>query len=144
MSDGLSREAVMQRTALLSWSLFSGAIYFFLVGIVHLLGTKIPPLFIYFNVPSLAYQDRIIAVLALGWGVFFLAGFSEVRQGRRGLVPYLLVAGTLAVAGLFLNNAMTDFTALSTITTPLAYWIQVGGLLVYLVWLFYCYRRRTE
>jgi len=62
---------------ILKWSLLGGSVYFFLVSVVHRVGVKVPLLFVYFNAPSFAYQDRIISFLAFGWSMFLLA------EGRR-------------------------------------------------------------
>lgn len=45
----------------LKWSLLPASMYCLSVVAAHMLGAKVPILFVYFNVPSNAYQDRIIA-----------------------------------------------------------------------------------
>ncbi len=37
---------------ILKWSLLAGSFYFFGVSAAHMLGFKVPGLFVYFNVPS--------------------------------------------------------------------------------------------
>lgn len=91
---------------ILKWSLLAGAVYFFSVSVVHLLGIKVPILYIYFNVPSNAYQDRIISFLAFGWAMFLFTAFTD-PQKQGALVKAVLVAGAGALLGLSINNLVT-------------------------------------
>jgi hypothetical protein len=91
---------------ILKWSLLAGALYFFSVSVVHMLGIKVPVLFIYFNVPSYAYQDRIISFLAFGWSVFLFTAFTD-PQKNSALVKAILVAGAGALIGVSIINAAT-------------------------------------
>jgi hypothetical protein len=65
-------------------------VHFLVVSIVHMLGIKVPMLFVYFKVPSQVYQDRIISFLAFGWAVFFFTAFSDLQ---RQLVRTILISG---------------------------------------------------
>jgi len=87
--------------------LYAGAGYFLGVSIVHMLGLKIPGLFVYFNVPSYAYQDRIISFLAFGWSAFFyLAG----KRLNADLIKTILLIGLVALIVLYTNTFITDFS----------------------------------
>jgi len=119
---------------ILKWSLFAGALYFFSVSIAHLLGLKIPVLFIYFNVPSYAYQDRIISFLAFGWAVFFFTAFTD-PQKNSALVKAILVAGAGALIGVGFINSTTDFQALDPAINVVVFWLEAAGLFVYWLWL---------
>ena len=121
-----------RETRILKWSLFAGGSYFLAVSSAHMLGTKAPLLFVYFNVPSLAYQDRIISFLAFGWAVFFFTAFKD-PQVR--LVRAVLVAGAGAIAGLAAINLLTDFQALSPGVGITAFWAQTTVLFTYWLWL---------
>ena len=83
--------------------LLLGSVYFFLVAIFHMIGIKIPPLFIYYNVPSYTYQDRIISFLAFGWSVFLFTAFLNPIKNRI-LIQAILIAGAGAIIGLELVN----------------------------------------
>ena len=126
--------------AWLKWSLYALSGYFFAVAAVHLFGVKIPLLFVYFNVPSYAYQDRIISFLALGWGVFILTAAQNIAASK-GFVRALIIAGLLAVIWLSINNSVTDFAAIAPGLTRCAYWLQTGGLGVVVGWLYWLYKK---
>ena len=125
----------MEKSAsVLKWSLLAGSAYFLGVAVAHMFGVKIPGLFVYFDVPSHTYQDRIISFLAFGWSAFlFTASTDPVRQ--RSLVKAILVSGAAAVVGLSVVNSATDFHALSPSTSVHVFWIETLGLFGYLVWL---------
>ena len=99
----------MKSKRVLQIVLFNGFLYFFLMAAVHTLGLKVPGLFIYFNVPSYAYQDRIISLLTFGWSLFFLkAAVNPIHN--RNIIQLLIIIGAVAIAGLSWINYGTDFT----------------------------------
>ncbi|MFH1441513.1 MAG: hypothetical protein ABIH18_05700 [Candidatus Omnitrophota bacterium] len=120
-------------------SLITGSIYFFLVSVAHMAGIKIPVFFIYFNVPSYAYQDRIISFLAFGWAMFLLCAAINVKNGLMNSIKYILLAGAAGIIGLSLINISTDFKQLSQDINPLFFWLETGGLLIYFIWLLVFY-----
>lgn len=124
----------MSSPKILKWSLFAGALYFFLVSVFHMLGMKVPMLFIYFNVPSNAYQDRIISFLAFGWAVFLFTAFTN-PQGQTALVKAILVAGAGALLGLSVVNLGTDFQSLDPSINASIFWMETAGMFVYWLWL---------
>jgi len=115
---------------ILKYSLLAGAVYFLSVSVVHMLGIKVPVLFIYFNVPSYAYQDRIISFLAFGWSVFLFTAFTD-PQKNSALVKAILVAGAGALVGVSVINAATDFQSLDPAINPMIFWLEAAGLFVY-------------
>lgn len=125
---------------ILKWSLLAGAVYFSLVSAAHITGIKVPLLFIYFNLPSYAYQDKIISFLAFGWAMFLFSGFINLKTNIIGPVKYILFAGAGAIIGLCVVNISTDFKELSAGVKPLIFWLQTLFLSIYLLWLavFYC------
>ncbi len=120
----------------LKFSLYCGAIYFFLMAIAHALGVKIPGLFIYFNVPSYVYQDKIISALAFGWAVSL---FTAAQNLQRDLVKASIISGGAALSMLAYINVSTDFVSLSTSANPLWFHLEVAALFVYWIWLLLCY-----
>ncbi len=130
-------------TAALKWLLFGGAIYFLAISIVHMLRIKVPLLYVYYNVPSYGYQDRIISFLSFGWSVFlFTASFDPVRN--RAAVKAILIAGLAAIFGLHVINSVTDFNALSPDIHPLVFRIETLGLSVYVAALIFFYFLSTR
>lgn len=101
-----------RNTTILKWLLLAGAVYFLAIAIVHMLRIKIPFLFVYYDLPSYGYQDRIISLLSFGWSVFlFMASIDPAKN--RDAVKAILVAGIAAILGLNVINRVTNFYALS-------------------------------
>jgi hypothetical protein len=69
-------------TAILKWLLLAGAVYFLAIAIVHML-------FVYYDLPSYGYQDRIISFLSFGWSGRYPdvekldSGFIEIEAAHR-------------------------------------------------------------
>lgn len=120
---------------ILEISLFAGAIYFFSIALAHQFQLKIPGLFIYYNIPSYVYQDKIISFLVFGWGVFWLAGWEQVRKGRFSIMKWILFTGIISIIGLGMVNSLTDFSSFSTVDSPFIFWLETGILFIYLLWL---------
>lgn len=132
----------MKHKLLLKTLLLAGFAYFFSMAAAHMIGWKAPGLFIYFDIPSYAYQDRIISVLAMGWSLFFLqAGLNPVRNTHT--IRTLLTAGLLALIGLSVNTMTTDFALLNPAASEVYIWIQITGLFVYLLLLLFSFRKIT-
>ena len=120
--------------------LLLGSVYFFLVAIFHMIGIKIPPLFIYYNVPSYTYQDRIISFLAFGWSVFLFTAFLNPIKNRI-LIQAILIAGAGAIIGLELVNTFTDFQTLSSDINLMIFRLETLGLAIYLILLVIFYNK---
>jgi hypothetical protein len=125
---------------ILRWLLFAGSSYFLIVAIIHMIGIKIPPFFIYYNVPSYAYQDRIISFLAFGWSIFLFTAFLNPINNRM-LIQAILIAGVGAIIGLEIINAITDFGSFSDEINPTIFRLETLGLAVYLVLLTIYYNK---
>jgi hypothetical protein len=123
--------------------LLAGALYFLAVAIVHMLGTKVPMLFVYFNVPSYAYQDRIISFLSFGWSAFLFSAALDPLQNRHA-VKAILIAGLSATFGLNVINAVTDFHTLSPDIDPSVFRMETLGLSAYVAVLIYFYFLATR
>ncbi len=118
----------LSQDQILKFLLYSGAVYFFGVAIAHAIGSKIPGLFVYYNVPSYPYQDRIISFLTLGWaGLFFLTA----RRMDPVYIKLILIIGLAAIIALVVNTSITDFKYLdSSISGSEFNWI-IGALIFY-------------
>jgi hypothetical protein len=121
-----------KRISKLKWSLFPGVIYFFGVSIAHMTGIKIPLLYIYFNIPSYGYQDKIISFLSLGWALFFLIAFINPVKNMH-VIKTVLIAGFGAIIGLGIINVSTDLRGLATTTHIVVFWIELLILFFYLI-----------
>jgi hypothetical protein len=128
---------------ILKLSLLAGSLYFLAVSTVHMLGVKVALLFVYFNVSSNPYQDRIISFLAFGWAVFLFTAGADPRT-QSALVRAILVAGAGAVAGLSVINFATDFHALGAAIDARIFWMETAGLFAYWLWLVVFYFRSAR
>ena len=133
-------EKIKTEITILKWSLFSGGIYFILISIVHIFGIKVSGLYIYFNVPSYDYQDKIISFLAFGWGVIFIQASQDPTK-YINIIRSILIAGLAAIGSLSYINLSTNFHDLSQNINVLYFWIQAGILCLYLLWLFIFYKK---
>ncbi len=120
---------------MLKWSLLGGAVYFLLVAMAHFFEFKTPLLYIYYDLPSEMYQDKIIAFTTFGWSMFFVAGYSSVKRSSLRSVRYIVIAGAGAVAGLCFINLFTEFSRLSVDAQPFFYWVETGVVSVDVAWI---------
>ena len=118
----------------LNIALLLGAIYFYIVALLHFIGFKIPMFFVYYNVDSTIYQDRIISVLSFMFATFLFAGF---KLKELEIVKYIIFSGTIGVLGLGLNNFITKIT----FRNNTIYWIEIGLLGLYVLVLHFLYKK---
>ena len=83
----------------LRYALLAGTEYFVAMGIAHFVGFKVPLLFVYWNNPYFAYQDKIIS-----FAVFTYAALFYTAARHRVAVPAALFSITVTVLGLALVN----------------------------------------
>ncbi len=122
----------------LKWLLLIGAVYFLAVAIVHMLRIKVPLLFIYFDLPSYGYQDRIISFFSFGWSMFmFVASLDPAKN--RDAVKAIIIASLGAIFGLTVINSVTDFRALAPDVEPSVFRIENLGLSAYVAALIFSY-----
>lgn len=119
-----------KNAAILKRLLLAGAVYFLAIAIVHMFRIKIPLLFVYYDLPSYGYQDRIISFLSFGWSVFLFMASTDPMKNRDA-VKAILIAGLASIFGLNVINSITDFQALSPDVRPAVFWIEALGLSIY-------------
>jgi len=108
-------------------------IFFACMGLAHFFGQKIPILFVYWDPPFYAYQDKIIAFTLITYMALF---FGASRH--RVMVPYALVSIWGTVIGLSLVNLSSDLRSVLEGGTTLWYWLitaSFGGLAALLTYL---------
>jgi len=128
----------MNSKNLLKYVLQLGGVYFFLVAIAHLSGWKIPGLFVYYNVPSYNYQDKIISFLAFGWSMFFWQSSFDVVKNKSA-IKTIIIIGIIALLGLsYINLSITNEISSQIIDTSV-FWIETGILTIYLVSIVWTY-----
>ena len=122
---------------------FAGSLYFFLVSVAHLIGLKVPILFIYYNVPSYAYQDKIISFLAFGWSVFIFSAFLNPIKNSL-LIRAILIAGAGAIIGLEFINTYTDFESFNNGNNRNIFRLETLGLATYITLLVIFYNKSKD
>lgn len=104
--------------------------FFLCMGTAHFFGIKVPILFVYWDTPFYAYQDKIIAfTLVTYMSLFFGAARHLV------MVPYALVAMWGTVIGLSLVNSSAALADVLDGGSTGIYWGIIalfGGLAVVL------------
>jgi hypothetical protein len=126
----------MRAGKLLTYSLLGGSAYFCCMAIAHFFSLKYPVLFVYYDVPFLAYQDKIISFAVIAYVCLF---FSAARH--RETVPAALVAIWATVAGLGAVNLSDALLTVLGGRSTSAYWLQTGCIAVYAAWLTVLYSR---
>lgn len=104
-----------------------GAIYFVFMALAHFFSVKVPVLFIYYNTPFYAYQDKIISFAVTAYIALFY-GASQSRDVAR----YAILVMIITAADLSYINISSELNALLTEQqTTMPYWIQTGMIGAY-------------
>lgn len=96
--------------------------YFVCMAIAHFFGIKVPVLFVYWDTPFYAYQDKIISFAVFAYIGLFYAAAREIT-----VVPIALAVLGVTVLGLAsvnLSEALNSVLADGQLTLP--YWLQTG------------------
>ena len=109
--------------------------YFLAMSVAHWVGFKVPILFIYYDTPFYAYQDKIISFCAATYALLNYAAVCELS-----VVPFVIASLALTTAGLSAINASDDLQKVLPIgASTTAYWMQtalIGALTVTLTLLY--------
>jgi len=120
------------RLKLIRFHLLGGCGYFFIAALLHFTGMKIAGFYIFYDLPSEAYQDRIIAVLALGWGAIYLLSAKDPLR-YFDLTNLLVLIGLIGLTGMAANIWLIDYSHFKESTGTGSYWLQVFGLVFYIL-----------
>lgn len=122
---------------LLRYALLAGVAYFCCMAVAHFFGLKYPLLFVYYDTPFFAYQDKIISFAV----VAYIALFYTAAMHRVAVPAALFVLGVtvLGLASVNLSEALAS--VLDTGQSTLPYWLQTGLIAIYLAVLLVLYRR---
>lgn len=113
---------------LLRLALWAGAVYFCCMAVAHFFGLKYPLLFVYYDVPFYAYQDKIISFAVVAYICLFVNAALE-----QSAVPAAIAALGVTVLGLSAVNASDALAMVLEGRSTLAYWTQTGLIAVYFV-----------
>lgn len=121
-------------TGFLRIGLWAGVAYFCAMAMAHFFGLKYPLLFVYYDVPFYAYQDKIIAFAVVAYVCLFVSAALN-----RNAVPFALVALGVTVLGLSAVNVSAALGAVLDGRSTLPYWLQTGLIATYFVLLLVLY-----
>jgi ABC-type enterochelin transport system permease subunit len=116
-------------SSLTRWAFLAGAVYFLCMATAHFFSFKYPLLFVYWDTPFYAYQDKIISFSVIAYaGLFYLASRSREASTIASLVMVLTVIGLAAV------NLSSDLASvLDPNQSTWAYWVQTALFAVYAI-----------
>jgi hypothetical protein len=103
------------------------SVYFIAMTCAHWGGFKYPLLFIYYDVPSTAYQDKIISFCAGTYAILYIsAALNPLTVG-----PTAIIALFSTVLGLSAVNQSNDLrVVIGEGASTQAYWIQTALIAV--------------
>lgn len=120
---------------LLDLGLWVGVAYFCTMATAHFFGIKWPLLFVYYDVPFYAYQDKIISFAVM----VYVCLFASAARNRE-VVPAALVALGITVLGLCAVNTSDDLAEVLNGRSTAVYWTQTGLIAAYAAILTVLYR----
>ncbi len=115
--------------------------FFLCMGLAHFFSIKIPVLFVYWDTPFYAYQDKIIAFTLITYMALFFGASRHLV-----MVPYALIAIWGTVIGLSLVNTSAALAEVLGDGGTGIYWAIIamfGGLAVVLTLLWSRDRQTT-
>lgn len=111
------------------YAFLAGVIYFTAMAIAHYFGTKIPGLFVYYDTPYYAYQDKIISFAVCAYIALFYSASKH-----REVAPSAIIVLALTVLGLSsVNLSCALYVVLEAGKSTVPYWIQTGAIAAYLL-----------
>ena len=113
---------------LTKYAFLAGAAYFSCMAAAHYFSIKVPILFVYYDTPFYAYQDKIISFAVCA----YIALFYSASQHRSVALNAIIVLA-ITVFGLSSVNVSDSLASVlqeGQSTTP--YWLQTGAIAFYL------------
>jgi hypothetical protein len=118
----------------------SGAAYFCCMATAHFFSIKVPILFVYYDTPFYAYQDKIISFAVFAYIALF---YSASRHRAVALNAIIVLA--ITVIGLAFVNTSSDLSSvLQEGQSTLPYWLQTGAIAGYLILLLVLYVKDSK
>ena len=118
----------------------SGAAYFCCMATAHFFSIKVPILFVYYDTPFYAYQDKIIS-----FSVFaYIALFYSASQHRAVALNAIIVLAITVIGLAFVNTSSDLSSVLQEGQSTLPYWLQTGAIAGYLILLLVLYIKDSK
>ena len=110
------------------YAFLAGSAYFVCMAIAHFFSIKVPILFIYYDTPFFAYQDKIISFAVCAYAALF---YSASKHRDVALNAIIVLA--LTVVGLSAVNLSDSLASILTEEqSTLPYWLQTASIAGYL------------
>lgn len=105
------------------------------MAVAHFFSFKVPILFVYYDTPFYAYQDKIISFAVCAYiGLFYSA------SQHRAVALNAIIVLAMTVLGLCFVNISSDLASVLQEEQPtLPYWLQTGAITFYLIILSFLY-----
>lgn len=117
------------------YAFLSGAAYFCCMAAAHFFSFKVPILFVYYDTPYYAYQDKIISFAVCAYIALFYSA-SQHRQVALNAIVVLAIT-VLGLSSVNASSALSSVLKDGQSTTP--YWLQTGAITLYLIILLWLY-----
>ncbi len=119
------------------YAFMAGVAYFLCMSAAHFFGIKLPVLFVYYDTPFYAYQDKIISFAVFAYiGLFY----SAAQHRSVALNAIIVLAATvIGLSSVNLSSALA--LVLPDGQSTLLYWLQTGAIALYLFVLIILYVR---
>ena len=113
---------------LTKYAFLAGAAFFCCMATAHFFSIKVPILFVYYDTPFYAYQDKIISFAVCA----YIALFYSASQ-HRAVAPNAIIVLAITVLGLsYVNTSDALATVLPEGQSTVPYWLQTGAIAFYL------------
>ena len=113
----------------------AGAAYFCCMAVAHYFSIKVPILFVYYDTPFYAYQDKIISFAVCA----YIALFYSASQHRVVALNAIIVLAITVLGLSSVNSSAALASVLQEGQSTMPYWLQTGAIGFYLVVLIVLY-----
>ena len=114
---------------LTKYAFLAGAAYFCCMAVAHYFSIKVPVLFVYYDTPFYAYQDKIISFSVCAYIALFYSA-SQHRSVALSAIVVLAVT-VLGLSSVNFSDALVSVLQEGQSTAP--YWLQTAAIAFYLV-----------
>jgi hypothetical protein len=120
---------------LTKYAFLSGAVYFCCMATAHFFSFKVPILFVYYDTPFYAYQDKIISFSVCA----YIALFYSASQHRAVALNAIVVLAITVLGLSFVNISSALASVLQEGQSTMPYWLQTVAIAFYLFILSFLY-----
>ena len=113
---------------LTKYAFLAGVAYFSCMAAAHYFTIKVPILFVYYDTPFYAYQDKIISFAVCA----YIALFYSASQHRSVALNAIIVLAitVFGLSSINVSDSLASVLQEGQSTTP--YWLQTGAIAFYL------------